>query len=185
MRAGKNLRLSHWKWIWAYTLCQGAQPRRQGGLNSSPAGRDVFAQKGHLSTKPNAGGVCPHRRVIHLEFTYFIGWQQPILRQMLWDGERRFQRSLKKSLPELWMLEILYDPPCKCNGAQSIDQRSRVWNSVLASPRGHALHLTPFPSLLTLLQKSKSCFFLMQNWEKESLHNVQIPQSMVDSLELH
>lgn len=171
MRAGRNLRLSHCIWIWVYTLCQGTQPRRQGGLNSSPAGRDVFVQKGHLSTKPYAGGVCPHRRVIHLEFAYFIGWQEPILRQMLWDGERRFQRSLKKSLPGLWMLEILYDPACKCNGVQSIDQRSRVWTSVSQIHHGdmhYFPHLTPFPSLWTLLQKSKSWFLLCKTGRKRA-----------------
>lgn len=57
-----------------------------------------FAQKRQLSTKPYAGGVCPHRRGILLEFTYCIGWQQPILKQMPWDGEIRVLRNLKKSL---------------------------------------------------------------------------------------
>lgn len=60
-----------------------------------------FAPKQQLFTKPYASGVCPHGRDNLLEFTYVRGWQQPILKQMLWDGETKFLRSLKKSLPGL------------------------------------------------------------------------------------
>ena len=162
--------------MWVYARC----PAEEASRAESQACRKgcfvlfvclFFAPKQQLFTKPYASGACPHGRDNLLEFTYVRGWQQPILKQMLWDGETKFLRSLKKSLPGLWMEEIRPDHPPNGNQPCSVKRlKGKHLNlcSLADSPLGHAsFSLTPFSFPLTLFQKSRSSFSYVKVGRRE------------------